>query len=742
MLAVTAIAQERNKPVRKPYGIETRKPWTTSNVRGTPGPPDPYQTEVVFAKVRFHEPLEIAALPGTNRLIVAERRGPIYSFENEADAERQLMLDVKRTVYGVVAHPKFADNGYIYVTSIVDPTEGAPRGTRVSRFTVEGDPPWAEAASEKVIIEWPSGGHNGGCLRFGPDGYLYISTGDGSGIADQLVSGQDPSDLLGSVLRIDVDHPADDRAYATPEDNPFAKAKDARGEVWAYGLRQFWKFSWDAEADRLLGGDIGQDLWEEINLITPGGNYGWSVREGEAPYRPERPVGPTPMIEPILVQPHSEFRSITGGYVYHGERLPKLQGAYIYGDYDTGKIWGLRYDFGAKRVVENLQLADTTLRIIAFCEDAAGEILILDFIGGQIHRLASAPPAEADAPKFPEKLSETGLFASTKDHTPADGLIPYSVNAELWSDGASKDRFLALPGKSQIEFETEVYPQPAPGAPPGWRFPPDTVLVKTFSIEMEKGNPASKRRLETRLLHFKPMPGTDEVGGQFWRGYTYVWNDEQTDAELLDAAGLDRKLTIIDPAAEGGKREQVWRFPSRSECTMCHTFSAKYALGVDTRQMNKDHDYGGVVANQLATLDHLGVFKQGLPKPLGEHPRLADYHDEALPLADRARSYLHANCAHCHRKWGGGNADFQLLHTLPLDETGTVLAPPGQGTFDLDDPKILIPGDAKRSLIWHRMQITGLGRMPHIASNVVDDEAVKLIAEWIEQLPPVEANNK
>jgi uncharacterized repeat protein (TIGR03806 family) len=721
------------EPVRKPSGIEKRIPWTTSHVHGTPGPEDEYTTKVAFPDVKFFEPLELAAVPGTQRMIVAERKGTIYTFENDPAAKPELLLDVKRTVYGVAAHPKFAANGFIYVTSIVDPAEGAPQGSRISRFTVKRGTTWtADPASESVVLQWPSGGHNGGCLRFGPDGFLYLATGDGSGIADQLETGQNPNDLLGALLRIDVDRADRGLGYAIPKDNPFVGRKDARPEVWAYGLRQTWKYSWDATG-RLWSADVGQDLWEEINLITKGGNYGWSVKEGDHPFRPTRQVGPSPPLPPLLEQPHSQFRSITGGYVYRGKRLPELRGNYIYGDYDSGKVWSLKYD--GKKVVENKQLADTQLRIVAFGEDASGELYLLDFIGGQIHRLVAAPPPAADAPAFPTKLSETGLFASTEDHTPAAGLIPYSVNAALWSDGASKDRFLALPDNSQIEFETEVYPQPAPGAPPGWRFPADTVLVKTFSIEMEAGNPASKRRLETRLLHFKPMPGTDEVGGQFWRGYTYVWNDEQTDAELLDSNGLNRTLKIKDAAAPGGTREQVWRFPSRSECTMCHTFSAKYALGLDTLQMNKDHDYGGVVANQLATLEHLGVFKKELPKPPDDLPHLVDYQNETQPLADRARSYLHSNCAHCHRKWGGGNADFQLLQTLPLAELGVLDTKPGQGTFGIKDPRILVAGDSERSLVLQRMKKTGLGRMPHIASNVVDSQAVKLIEEWIKKLP-------
>jgi uncharacterized repeat protein (TIGR03806 family) len=314
-------------------------------------------------------------------------------------------------------------------------------------------------------------------------------------------------------------------------------------------------------------------------------------------------------------------------------------------------------------------------------------------------------------------------------------VIPYSVNAPLWSDHAIKERFLAIPGEGRIEYNAIEYPQPAPGAPRGWKFPDGTVIVKTFSLELEPGNPASRRRLETRILHFEKVPGTEEVGDQYWHGYTYVWNDEQTDAILLDAGGLDRKFTIRDPKAPGGRREQTWHFPSRAECTLCHTLPAKFVLGVNTLQMNRDHDYGGVVANQLSTLERLGLFTQPLPERPEKLPRLVNYEDETLPLDQRARSYLHANCAHCHMKWGGGNADFQLLATLPLDQLGILNTRPGQGSLDVADARIVVPGQPERSLLWLRMNRLGLGRMPHIASSVIDEPAVRLIHDWIKQMP-------
>jgi uncharacterized repeat protein (TIGR03806 family) len=431
----------------------------------------------------------------------------------------------------------------------------------------------------------------------------------------------------------------------------------------------------------------------------------------------------------VVEHPHSDFRSITGGYVYESDRLPKLKGAYIYGDYDSGKVWSLRLDNG--KVTDHRQLADTQIRIVEFAQDEAGEVYLVDFAGGSLHRLVEAPTQTAMKP-FPTKLSETGLFESTRELRPAPGLIPYSVVAPLWSDGAQKERYLALPGNSQIEFDAVIYPHGLNYADRGWRFPDGTILVKTFSLELEKGNPTSTRRLETRLLQHRKMPGNDdEYGAQFWFGYTYLWNDQQTDADLLPAEGLSRTYTIRDSAAPGGTREQTWRFPSRTECTLCHTMASKYVLGLTTLQMNKDHDYGEVKENQLAVLERLGAFKEKLPEPPERLPMLIDYQDPRADLNLRARSYLHANCAHCHRKWGGGNADFDLQASITLGATNAVNVPPGQGTFGLPDPRVLVPGDPERSLVYLRMKMEGLGRMPHVASSVVDREALDLLRAWI-----------
>jgi uncharacterized repeat protein (TIGR03806 family) len=746
-----AVEPAQDKGKRPRFGLDKRVPWTTSNLKGFPEPPPPYKTEPAFPKLpKFEEPLDLTYAPGTNRLFVAGRWGKIWSFVNRKDVDRaDLALEfkgardskgkpMKQVIYAFTFHPRFKDNGYLYVTWIPNPEkEGLPKGARVSRFTVKGEPPVSDRASEKIIFEWPNGGHNGGCLKFGPDGYLYLVTGDGSGIADEFNIGQDLSSIFAKLLRIDVDNPPPGKAYAIPKDNPFVKTKGARPEVYAYGLRQLWRFSFDGKTGDLWGGEVGQDLWEMIYKVQKGGNYGWSVQEGSHPFRPERKKGPTPILPPVVEHSHSDFRSITGGFVYHGKRLAALEGTYLYGDFDTGRVWAFATRPLAgpkgevKYVVDHRELARTTYRIVSWGEDADGEVYLVDFTGGGIHQLVKNDKKD-DSARFPRKLSETGLFASTRDHRPAPGLIPYSVNAQLWGDHTSKERFLAIPGDGKIGFDEITYPQPSPGAPPGWRFPDGTVLVKTFSIEMERGNPKSKKRLETRLLHFQQFPGTQEYGDQYWRGYTYIWNEAQTDAELLPEGGKDQVLKI-----KVGSRvvEQNYRFPSRAECTLCHTNAAKFALGVNTMQMNRDHTYGGTVANQLATLEHIGVFTDPLLARPAKLPKLADFNDAKHPVAVRARSYLHSNCSHCHMKWGGGNAEFKLLATIALKEMGIVDVPPAHGGFGLKDARLVVPGMPERSVLLHRMAITGLGRMPHIGSRVVDEQAVGLVRDWIRQMP-------
>ncbi|MCH2200704.1 MAG: PQQ-dependent sugar dehydrogenase [Fuerstiella sp.] len=727
------------------FSTEKRVLWKTSRVTGTPDPPSPYRTVNAFPNIKLTEPLAMTSAPGSNRFFVAEQAGRIISFENNPAADSaDVALDLKgKTLYGLAIHPQFQSNGYVFVTILVaDPADEDPRGTRVSRFKLaQRNPPTIDPDSETVIFEWRSGGHNGGCIKFGPDGYLYLATGDSSGIADQLRTGQDLSNVSGAILRIDVDRPGAAQPYSIPPDNPFVDMDNARPEIWAYGLRQPWKFTFDRNTGDLWTGNVGQDLWEQIFVIERGGNYGWSVMEGGHVFRPERKRGPTPFIPPIVEHNHTEFRSITGGFIYHGTRLPELTGAYIYGDYDTGKIWMFRYDRDNGKVTEHRELVDSALRLVGFGEDNSGELLLVDHMGGLINRL-EASPAAVHTMDFPRRLSETGLFESVRDHRVSPGVIPYGVNAPQWADGATKQRYLALPGQSKIEFDGITYPQPAPGAPHGWKFPDGTVAMETISMEMQPGNPDSQRRLETRLLHYEQLVGSETVGDQLWRGYTYIWNDQQTDAVLLeDPSGKDVELLINDPVAPGKQRTQTWHFPGRAECTVCHNMAAKYVLGINTLQMNRDFKYGNSPKNQLQIFAKLGLFTDDLPKQPDVLPSLDNYRNSDCDIAMRARSYLHANCSHCHRKWGGGNGEFRLLASLSHDDMGINDERPRHGGFYIPDARMLAPGDPNRSVLFYRMAKLGPGRMPRLGSGVVDQEGLNLIYDWISGLKPSEAGS-
>ena len=744
LLCVTTAAPAADKAS---FSTTARVAWTTSRVKGSPDPPSPYVTRVAFPNLTFDEPLDMNYSAGINRLLVVERYGRIFSVPlDRKTAKPDLVLDANvvlgRTkpktlaAYGFALHPEYPKVRYAYATIVTSNTEELPRGSRVSRFRVlPGEPPRCDPKSEQILVEWPSGGHNGGCLQFGPDGYLYIATGDSSGIADLYLTGQDLTNLSGAILRIDVDHPGEKLPYTVPRDNPFLKTPGARPEIWAYGLRQPWKMSFDTATGDLWTGNIGQDLWEMVFRIKRGGNYGWSITEGSHPFEPERPRGPTAIVPPIIEHDHANFRSITGGFIYHGQKLEKLKGAYVYGDYDTGRIWQLRFDRKTEKLVSSSELVDSSMRLVGFGQDGQGELYLLDHVSGRIHELVPNPNA-GRVSNFPKTLSATGLFDSVKTLSPAAGLIPYDVIAPQWADTATKQRYLALPGDSKMEFETLTYPQPAPGSPPGWKFPNGTVIVETVFLEMETGNPASRRRLETRILHHERLSGDESNGDQYWQGYTYVWNDQQTEANLLlNPQGRDRTFQIADPAAPGGTRRQSWHFPSRTECTVCHNMAAKYVLGVTTHQMNRDYDYAGRKLNQVKLLETLGCFAKPLPKPTRDLPRLVDYRASTNDLGLRARSYLHANCSHCHRKWGGGNARFQLLATLDLGDTGTLNVRPGQGTFGMASAKVLAAGDPYRSVMFFRMSKLGSGRMPRIGSSVIDPVGTKLIKEWIATLP-------
>jgi putative heme-binding domain-containing protein len=773
--------QAAEKPVRKepakgkrPYGIPQRIPWATSRITGAPEPPHPYLIERAFPKRLFKNPLLITNAPGTDRLFVGEHAGKIYSFKNDpsaAKADPFLDLttelhnwDKKRVkgvgaVYALTFHPKFAKNRYCYICYVLDSKGGEqlPEGSRVSRFRVsDTEPPRCDPKSEQIIITWLAGGHNGCDLKFGPDGYLYIATGDGSSPnpPDALDTGQDISDLLSSILRIDVDHRDKGKAYAIPADNPFLKTPKARPEVWAYGFRNPWRMSFDRRTGDLWVGDVGWELWEMVYHVRRGGNYGWSVMEGRQPVRPESKRGPTPILPPALDFPHSEAASITGGFVYRGKRLKELVGTYICGDWVTRKVWGTRFEPTGKggktkqgkgsngsqaegdKIVWHKELAQGVQRIVGFTEDNKGELYFLDYDEkGAIYQLTPNPEAKKRRAPFPRTLSATGLFGRVKDHALAPGVVPFSVNVQQWADHATAERFVGLPGRRGVKMYDRAIAIPGGFYSGQVFFPKDGVLARTVSLEMERGNPRSRRHLETQILHYD---------GTLWRGYTYAWNEAQTDATLVGPAGMDRTLTVIDKKAPGGKRQQHLRFHSRAECLQCHNPWAGPPLAFTPAQLDKDHRYGTTTDNQLRALHHAGLLEffhkddeSEKTTAIAELPtaRLTDPYYSRAEINARARSYLHVNCSHCHQFGAGGSVDLSLRADAALDETKTLEVRPVQGTFEIPNAHILSPGDPYRSTLYYRMAKLGRGRMPHIGSEIIDDRGLRLIHDWIRQLP-------
>lgn len=699
-------------------GSQNRIPWTTSRISGTAEPPLPYVTERAFPALQFNQCLDITPAPGSERLFVIEQSGKIFSFPNHPEtAAADLVVDFAKEipgveqVYSLAFHPDFARNRYCYVCYIKQ--ANLDDGTHVARFRMtDTDPPTIDMASETTLVTWLSGGHNGCCLKFGPDGYLYVSTGDGAPAnpPDTLKTGQNITDLLSSILRIDVDHADAGRNYHVPADNPFVDVPGARGEVWAYGLRNPWRMSFDRKTGDLWVGDVGWELWEMLYRIERGGNYGWAVMEGRQSTHPEWPRGPTPILPPVIDHLHTESSSITEGLTYYGQRLKELHGVHIYSDYDTGKFWGFRYEHG--NVVDHRELADTTHRVVSFGEDHDGEFLILDHTAGTIHRLVPNPQQD-QTNTFPRRLSDSGLFASVSNQTLAAGVIPYSINAEPWADYAVTERQVAVPNSLAIRTADVT-----------WSFPKDSVLVKTLSLDMQHGDPASRRRVETQILHFD---------GSEWRPYTYQWNDEQSDATLVGAAGTERTFDVVDPNAVGGIRRQTWRFAGRSECQRCHNRWSGPALAFNTPQLNRDHDFGDGPASQLDMLAQIRLLDPPV-SPEGR-PRLADPRDETADLDGRARAYLQANCAHCHRMHAGGSVLSQMHYDLPLNKTNMLGARPTQGTFGIHAAQVIAPGDPFRSVLLYRMAKLGGGRMPHIGSTEVDRAGVELISQWLRQMP-------
>jgi len=359
---------------------------STVNSEGTNGSNLPAKLSKAFPNLAFSSSVFLSAVPGTSQLAVVEQAGRIKVFDNiENTADIKTVLDISDVVLfggeqgllGLAFDPQFDQNRFVYVNySTVN-----PRRNVVSRMQWDLTTNEILAATEEVIleIEQPHSNHNGGMLAFGPDNYLYIGVGDGGSGGDPQRHGQNRSTILGNVLRIDVHAEQPGSAYAIPEDNPFANDACCRPEIFSYGWRNPYRFSFDRQTGELWVPDVGQNAIEEINIVSLGGNYGWNVFEGSQPFR-EDPDNPNNnYLAPVFEYDHSQGSSITGGYVYRGLSIPSLMGKYVYGDYVSGNVWALELD--ADGSVNN-SLLGTVPNPTSFGETADGEIIIVSHNSG------------------------------------------------------------------------------------------------------------------------------------------------------------------------------------------------------------------------------------------------------------------------------------------------------------------------------------------------------------------------
>ncbi len=771
------------KKATRAYGIPKKIPLLSSKVVGSPEPPTPYRAVRQYSHLGIDFPITVIAQPNSPKLLFLTQSYPygdtvLRRVDDRPDAkDAEILLEMKGTGYSLAFDPHFAENGYLYM-GWNGVGSNQKKQSMITRYTMSRKAPYnLDKNSATTIIAWDSDGHNGAALCFGLDGMLYITSGDGTSDSDRNIVGQDGSKITAKVLRIQLSNQAPAQKtessgkneskknysihYSIPSDNPFLGNKDFCPETWAYGLRNPWRMTVDAKTGQIWVGNNGQDLWEQIYLIRKGENYGWSVYEGSKPFYQNRKLGPTPVTFPVLEHHHSEARSITGGLVYYGKRFPDLQGWYIYGDYSTGRIWAARHD--GKKITGHRLLAKTRLQITGFGLDSQGEILICDHLGqgkGGFYTL-EPNPEKSTADLFPKKLSQSGLFRDISKHEMMPGIIPYSVNAPFWSDGAYKERWMALPGEDPVIGFTRSR---------GWNFPDKTVIVKSFALEMEEGNPHSRRWIETRFLTKQ---------GSEWFGYSYQWNSAQTDANLVESIGMDREFVI---KTGNENRIQKWHYPSRAECMVCHSRAANWVLGLCELQLNKEHNYNGISDHQFRTLEHLGLLQvdwqsetqeaikkelrakgmtekaintyldqqwgtrdQRLSSPgkmlsfsLDKYSKLVDPADHKQDIGLRARSFLHANCSSCHVEAGGGNSKIDLEFTTSLEKMLILDQSPSHHTFALPNARLVAPGHPESSVLLHRIAQRREGFMPPLATYAVDPVATQVIQDWIKQLKPTQ----
>ena len=630
----------------------------------------------------FAVPVEMVPHPADGALYLAEMTGRVFRLAPDGSRRVVLDLDGKMNVLGMRALALHPDGTRAFVVverpAVPEPGDSATAfESEVLSFSIlpNGD---IDVATEALVlrVHIPFGAHSVDTLRFGPDGMLYVSIGDAGTSLAYAQPKYDPTKLLGAILRLDVSQ----APYAIPPDNPFVGVPGRREEVFAYGFRNPWKFSFGPDG-RLWVGDVGEATFEEIDVAEAGGDYGWPTIEGTGCAPAYATCDPTGTKPPVFQYTHASGNSITGGFVYRGKRIPALAGRYVYADFQGSSVWALDVDTkGAEPALLNAGEAKPHAGSLA--EDEDGELYVLDWLSGIVYRLE----ADASTPEvlpFADRLSETGCFEARDPTRPDQHLVPYDVNVEFWSDGAGKRRYLSLPDGEALTFDAQGHAVVPPGG----------LAIKTFYVE---GRP-----LETRFL------GRQRDGG--WVGASYVWDEDGGDARRV---GTEREL----PLPGGGK----WTVPAPGQCFFCHTAGAGVALGLVQEQLDVRAPGDGGLESQLDRLERAGVLR-GPRAPVTPLPRV----DGEAPAEDRVRAYLAGNCSMCHRYGQPIFSALDLRFSLPFEDTGICT--------------MVTRGSPETSILSLRMHIRGirtvngmrLSQMPPTGSNVPDPFVDAVLDPWL-----------
>ena len=702
--------------------------WDNKALDGAGMPPLGYRAVPLFGeKYRFPSVLDV--IPYQNHrdeaeLLLLGQKGQIWSVPADG-----IKGSVKRhQLANVRAHFKDRPDGkppyrnfqllsgildrdwpkrpYLYLA--VHQQTGMDGECLIVRYSTSREPRFALKGKPEILFSWKTVNHNGCDLQWGPkDGFLYISAGDGSVQRDPEKVGQQVHVVRGSILRLDVHgQPDSGRAYAVPADNPFVGMDDVMPEIWAYGLRNPWRTCFHPTTHELWAADNGDDLWEMLHCVKRGSNAGWSSFEGHQPFHLDLPLGgPTrTRTAPRMVHPHWELRSIIGGVFYRGKRFSELIGHYVYGCCVTREIWALPYDAANDTLGKPFRIAKIDgSTLTAVREDHEGELVLLS-LAGTAETLAARERKQTFRP-WPKTLAETGLFADVANQRPAAGVLEYKVKVEGWADGASARRFVAVPGRT-LENRGGIRSKSSLWIDPGG------ALVKTLYL--------GDSPVETQVLY---NSGT-------WQGYTYKWDSAGKMARLVPEEGETVKLELEAAPSE----TQNWRYPSRYECMICHNQRSLFGVAFTTPQLNRTNPEGH---QQLDQWLKKKIVRGSRELEKRRTVKLANPYDpKSGTLEERARAYLHVNCAHCHHPSGmGGRSVLDLEYHLPLAETGMLGATPLVGLLGKPEAKLIVPGDAELSELLGRMNRRGAGQMPLLGSHEVDEAGVALIRDWINSLP-------